>query len=693
MIVTAALLLVFGIAPVLPSSPPPPSAILAVPDEPDALMLPEAPTYQALVADVDGDGTRDVVRMVATTDQAIEIEAWGFAHPGWNDLASPVVAVPGRATSEPGQLVYADAPARIIVRRIDGEERLTLARQPRFEEPGLEVDCCLLLHDVVVRDGELRLVEVSERLPHADAVLALDMDGDETDELLVTRGRPPLGDTTFPTDARVLRWSADRFAPPVLSDLPVGSGYSPFVLGDTDGIAGDEAAFIGEQSRLHRLSLRDGDALVAESSAAAMLAAVAVPLSRERRGIATLSELSGLEVHAWPRDAPRGPRLGTRSVRDGSILGVSAAIGGAPQLVIANLGGAVSLVSLPDLASVSQLAPSPAASRHEAGPVRAFVGRLPGGGPTDEETLFVGGGLLTSLGELAPTATLAGAVPIGLAGPERGWLALWHGASAASAIAPAGGRLDRPSVLVGSGVGLVPSGAIFEAERDGGRLDPALDAAVVSEGDLLVSGEGFGASIEAPPGSRVYIQPGSTEPSAVEVVPRGGALRVVVRPAPDVPEEPADVAIAVVTPGGHAYVARWQVAVFDGTPALDARGETSAGSPSVLIAGRTAPLNRVRIDGQDVPVSDEGRFSTRVELPPWPTEVEVVATDLAGNESHVTVVGIGWFDYRALPWTAIAIAAVAAAGGVLALRAPRSRKEAVTATEGDGVVEEVEPED
>ncbi len=692
MIVTAALLLVFGIAPVLPSSPPP-SAILAVPDEPDALMLPEAPTYQAVVADVDGDGTRDVVRLVATPDQAIEIEAWGFAHTGWAELASPAVAVPSRATSEPGELLYADAPARIIVRRIDGDERLTLARQPRFEEPGLEVDCCLLLHDVVVRGDELRLVEVSERLPHADAVLALDMDGDETDELLVTRGRPPLGDTTFPTDARILRWAADRFAPPVLSDLPVGSGFSPFVLGDTDGIPGDEAAFIGEQSRLHRLSLREGDLLVAESSAAAMLAAVAVPLGGEGRGIATLSELSGLEVHAWPRDVPRGPRLGMRSMRDGSILGVSAAIGGAPQLVIADGGGAVSLVSLPELASVSRLAPSPAASLHEGGPVRAFLGRLPGGGPTDEETLFVGGGLLTSLGELAPTATLAGAVPIGLAGPERGWLALWHGASAASAIDPAGGRLDRPSVLVGSGVSLVPSGAIFEAELDGGRLEPALDAAVVDEGDLLVNGEGFGASIVAPPGSRVYIQPGSTEPPDAEVVPRSGELRIVVRPVPDVPEEPADVAIAVVTPGGHAYVARWQVAVFDGTPALDARGGTSAGSPSVLIAGRTAPLNRVRIDGQEVPVNDEGRFSTRVELPPWPTEVEVVATDLAGNEARMTVVGIGWFDYRALPWTAIVIAAVAAAGGVLALRAPRSRKEAVTATEGDGVVEEVEPED
>jgi len=684
MIFTAALVLLIGGSSLLP---PPPPAVVVVPDEPDAVMLPEAPTYRAVVADVDGDGARDVVRTVATPDEAIEIEAWHFVVglAGWQELADPVIAIPSRASSEPGQLVYADAPARLIVRRIDGEERVTLARQPRFEEPGLEVDCCLVLHDLVVQDGELRLVEVSERLPDADAVLALDMDGDATDELLVTRGLRPLGDTTFPTDARILRWSTDRFAPPVLSELLVGSGFSPFILGDTDGLPGDEAAFIGAQSRLHRLSLRDGDALVAESSAAAMLGAVAVPLIGEGRGIATLSGLSGLEVRAWPRDAPPGPSLGTRSMREGFLFGVTVANGGVPVLAVGSEGSII-VLGLPDLRSISTLAPSPAAARLATGPLRAFAGLLPGGDTNGDAALFVGGGLLPGIGEVASTVTLAGTVPIGLAGPERGWLVLWHGASAS--LDPAGGRLDPPIAEAGSGVSVVRSGAIFIAELEGGRLEPTLDTVVAEDGDLLVSGDGFGASIVAPPGSRVYVQVGATEPRRVEVVPAGGNLRVAVHPPSD---GPAEVAIAVVTPGGRAYAADWLVAVLDGPPALDVRAETSVGSPSVLIAGQAAAQTGVRIGNRVVTVDAEGGFSAQVELPPWPTEVEVVATDRVGNESRVTVVGVGWFDYRALPWTAIVIAAVAVAGGFLALRAPRVREEARPADE-DGTLEELDPE-
>ena len=70
-----------------------------------------------------------------------------------------------------------------------------------------------------------------------------------------------------------------------------------------------------------------------------------------------------------------------------------------------------------------------------------------------------------------------------------------------------------------------------------------------------------------------------------------------------------------------------------------------------------------------------------------------MATDRLGNESRTTVVGVGWFDYRALPWTAIVIAAVAAAGGLLALRAPRIRKGEAAAAEEEGVLEEIDPED
>lgn len=111
----------------------------------------------------------------------------------------------------------------------------------------------------------------------------------------------------------------------------------------------------------------------------------------------------------------------------------------------------------------------------------------------------------------------------------------------------------------------------------------------------------------------------------------------------------------------------------------------------MLVSGETAANVTVLVDGQPAPLTDGGGFSARVSLPPWPTDVEVVARDFVGNTARTVVSGVGVFDYRALPWIPIVAALVAVAGVVLYLRVPRRAAEPLP-VDDDAVLEEVEPD-
>lgn len=681
-------------------APPAPLAIGSIPDEPGAFMLPEAPTYQAVAADVDGDGTREVVRLAGSGRDAIDVEAWFLADGGWERLGEPVNVVPERPTASQGSVVYTGSPVRLLVRRVDGRDRVTLVRQPRFDEPALHVECCLLLDDVVLADGSLRLASVSERLGSADAILAIDLDGDETDELLVTRGRPPLGDTTFPTDAWVLRWADGAFAAPVLTELGVGSGHSPFILGDSDGVPGDEAAFIAAQDRLHRISWRPGDVLGVESGEAGLHDALAVPFGDER-GIALVDRFGGLSVHVWPRDAPFAASVRSPLTDHGDLLGVVTIPGREPELFVRGASADTLMrFSTSELnVHAGSLTRSPSAGTLAAGPVPGYVGSLFGGGLDGGPAIIYSGRLLPSdevpragfAGAAAAlTANLAGVVPVGLVGPQRDWVALWHRAALTPAPDPAGGRLDAPVAHPGSGVSLAPLALVRQPELDDGVLEPPIDGALKTDPEIIVGAAGFNATITAPPGSRAYLATRTDVPSTVSVVPSSGALEVTIDPEADEPRYHAQ--LVIVTPGGHGYLAAWNVHVMDRPPEVTATTATAIGQAGVQVSGRTAADATVTVGGHAVGVTDDGRFEATVDLPLWPTNVEIVATDALGNESRVSVTGVGWFDYRALPWAAIVLVALAAAGVAVAVRVPRARDQPVPADEGDAVLEDLEPE-
>ena len=150
--------------------------------------------------------------------------------------------------------------------------------------------------------------------------------------------------------------------------------------------------------------------------------------------------------------------------------------------------------------------------------------------------------------------------------------------------------------------------------------------------------------------------------------------------------------LTVATPAGHAYVSRWFLRLFEETPTLNAQATTPLGSAAVTIAGWTVPSAEVEVGGKAVAVDHDGRFSTRVDLPPWPTAVIVVARDPIGNEAELVVTGVGLFDYRGLPWTPIALVLLGAVAVGLILRVPTTRLSNRAPAE-DGVLEELDPAD
>ena len=676
-------------------------SLVAVPDEPGAEILLEAAIYQAVAADLDGDGVREIVVLTHGDGSTIAASAWQETDAGWQRIGTPLEVVPGATI--PG-VAWLGTPLRLLVRSVDGNDRVTLVRQPQYGDPEEEALCCLLLDDLVLDADGLQLAQATPRHSSVDAIRVIDLDGDGTDELVATNSVLPLGGISFPTEVRVYRWSGSRFGV-TDSRLEIGSGDTPFLLGDSDGRPGDELGLIATAGRpaLYRLSLGDGDQLVVEAAAVAAetAAAMAVPIE-DGRGIAILAGGS-LAVHAWPAGEQLAPPISEAPMGEAAFLGIVELAGTdsllVRQTVTADRLHAFGLPSLtpPRFGAITR---SPAAAAFGSGPVLPYVGPLPGGGPEGEPALIYGGRLLSSVEPSSPEpftgvrfATLAGSQPIGLVGADRSQLAVLHGSG--PIVDRRGGRLEAPLLNVVAAVSVAPFELALDPEMDDAALEPRVDGAIGlgPRHSIAIGPGGFTATVAAPPGSRVYVA--SEDPSVVETVvamPESGSLDVPIPPSGvTVPSARYRASLGLTTPAGHSYLATWEVRVLDGPPPLEVSVRTTIGSGEVEIVGRTAPYATVMVGGQPVAIGADGAFAVSRALPPWPTDIGVAATDPFGNVAEQSVTGVGWFDYRALPWIPIVAVGVSIAALVLFLRVPRMRP-MPRRSDDDAAFEELEPD-
>lgn len=692
----AALLALLVAAPI--PVPPSPGAIGTVPDEPGVVVLPDAPILQTVAADLDGDGRRELVRLVRGDGEAALAEVWVERGPTWAMLGEPVEVVPPSRIGTRIDDVYQATPVRLLVRRVDGVEHVTIASQPTFEELDVGEPCCLLLHDLVMEPGGVaRRVEVADSSDFADAVLVIDLDGDGTDELLSTFSPPPARRVSFAIDARVHRWIDGRFADPAVSTLPAGAGDVPFVLGDSDGVPGDEAAIAGTigPPQLNRIRLAPGDGLVMDAAGRAADQALAIPLG-EGRGVA-VSGIDGLIAAAWPAGEPISTPAGSSRLTDVQLIGTVEVDGEQHLALHRRETTALHLLALPGLEPrrSSLIGRSPAGERLALGPLSPFSGPLPVSDPGAAPEVAHGGNRVGAGPRPARMATLAGAQPIGLVG-DATLVALHHGPFELAVAGPGGGALAVPAPLPSAWTSIVPVGLLREPEADAGDLEPEVRGALHLDriNELAVGGDGFTAEIVAPSGSRVVVSDGQALTSRVFVVPDAGALAVpLLRAAPGSEQSSSlqAVTLVVTTPAGHAYLAAWNVEVRTGPPPVEVDVTTDFGSSAVEIDGATLPGASVHVDGRSVEVDPAGHFAARAVLPPWPTDVVIEVDDSLGNVGRATVSGVGWFDYRALPWVPIVAAIVAVAALILLLRVPRLNP-LPPRPDDDSALEELEPD-
>ncbi|MDP9244567.1 MAG: hypothetical protein M3O77_05755, partial [Chloroflexota bacterium] len=376
----------------LPGAPV--AAVDAVPPEPGAVVLPPAQTLQALAGDVDGDGNRELLRLVQNDTEATLLEVWRETEGRWSPAGTPIQVLSGQSAGPGRNKVYAGAPARLLAWNDGSAERVLIVTQPRFELLDIGPACCLLIKEVVLDRRGLRLEPMGGQSNAVDAILALDLDGDGVEELLTTRSLRPVGDINYPIEARVYRFGGEQFSPPSKVELPFGSGDSPFLLGDTDGRPGQEAGLIGTLGPpgLFRIRLDASGALVMDRSGLGRAIAAVSFAVRKGHAIA-VSTTSGVQIVDWPAD--REPRIVDDDLGVSGVLGTADTASG-PLLLVDSAQASLRTLG-PDLRFGPTIDAAPSAALLSLRSLRVYQGPLPGGGYRGASAAIFRGRLVGSL--------------------------------------------------------------------------------------------------------------------------------------------------------------------------------------------------------------------------------------------------------------------------------------------------------
>ena len=659
----------------------------------------------AVVADLDGDGEREVVRIVPG-GASNKLEAWQAVGGTWQVADATWRAVTSSEVPTPG---FA-GPMTLVPLRVDGRERVLLATSRVDLSDAYGQACCLELHDVTLVDGELQINPMTSSGGPAGQVIAADLDADGTDELVMFEVR--FSDANNPEASRtshldVLQRSGNAWE--TRYSMEERGAVTSLRIGESDGIPGDEI-LVGPRAsgQIARLTLTDGEIVTDFAS---------LGTGEDQGGVYGIADgrivvgnPGALEVFRWPRGAvvERVARLSSPSWYSALVLGTgSDAVVLHPEYPL--LGGPQSRTRVLDLAlrplgelEASALAsqlwdllsrPSGSGAYNLSRSVDPAVGPVPRG-LTDGRSAYVHAGFLLRAGgpsgfEVTPMRTLIGTRPLGLAGPGDAWLLTGDAMYAP----PDSGYLMYGVPPDGPGMVLTPVDGLLQADEEEkvGTVEFRNAVETASDGGastLLAHGDGFEASISAPSGSVVVIADGDVwESQPVQ----SGSVTLEVRPPRRAREEnrPFERWVLVIGPDGTATARQWEGTFLSEPPDLTAMAKTEAFSLVSTVAGRVSDAMTVTVDGVPAELNRFGAFRVEVDAPIWPRSVVVVATDPFGTERTERIEIVGFLDYRGLPWIPIVGVLTVALGLLLFVRTPRHRPLQL-APDGDGRLEEID---
>lgn len=695
--------LLAGVSTIGPVGPAPAAAVRTVPAEVVHPLDSAGPTFAAMVGDVDGDGQRELVRLVpwATNPGQLAVEVVSVApdgrpRPHGDALLQRGATVEdvsrGRRPDEANLLpVGAREAARLIAWQVGGRERVLAAAMGTVDVPR---PCCLTLWAVELDEaGDARLALIGDTSLSGAWVRVADLDDDDTDELVVLETPDPAADGDL--RVAVLRWDGTQFRRSFVAAPATASAGPLQSLGDGDGLPGEEVGFValprfdGTRPVLHRITLRQGGAQL--ETAILPSEGEVVPISGADGGrLALLSRLR-LQLLEWPSGAIQ-PAVERTSIRGGTPLGVLGS--GDDARLLVRRGPALDVL---DATLAGRQGVSPGAAAFHFGPTDPppYVGPLPGGTGSGAPAFVYRGQLVSAAagrGELdvREMAVLPGMGPVGLVGPGGGWAVLTGNAGLDTArdggAMAAGERSDR---LV-----MVPGAQLLAPAAEGGLLEPPLSGAVPGgeprTRPVLLTAGSVEAEISAPVGSLVHVAVHDPEPRDTTV---GSSGQVTVSlDAPGAPRSDGERYVArlvLVTPGGHGYGASWEVRVAREPPALELSAPFAPLTFDVPLEGRSEPLARVEVNGRPVSVAPDGSFTATVAAGALPRTVAARAVDRVGNVNELRLSVVGFVDYRRLPWIPIVAALLLVTMLVLYLRVPRPAAQQRRSSTDEGTFEEL----
>ncbi len=224
-----------------------------------AVMLP-GDSHAAVVADVDGDGTNELVRIVGDREIGHVVEAWALDDEAWTVRGSAPIPELTRSAGDRRIVPGSDASA-LLVWRADGRARVLV--WAKWGAPADDPDafpCCVNVYELIWQDGATRLEQRALDGGIADSVQAVDVDGDGTDELV----RTVFGFDGPPAAIEVLRWDGAAFRSILRTETEaIDRGTW---AGDTDGEVGDDLLLgPSPEGDIVRIAWVDGDLVVEEA--------------------------------------------------------------------------------------------------------------------------------------------------------------------------------------------------------------------------------------------------------------------------------------------------------------------------------------------------------------------------------------------------------------------------------------------